>query len=83
MSNHRNFIRTAAVASVAVALNSFRGSEKENIVPKKIKNLSCCLLGIGEANEVAWQILKNKGRALDAVEAGVKVQADRRTKREL
>jgi hypothetical protein len=35
MSNHRNFIRTAAVASVAVALNSFRGSEKENIVPKK------------------------------------------------
>jgi hypothetical protein len=34
MSNHRNFIRTAAVASVAVALNSFR-AEKKNIVPKK------------------------------------------------
>jgi N4-(beta-N-acetylglucosaminyl)-L-asparaginase len=34
--------------------------------------LSTWRFGI-EANEVAWQILKNKGRALDAVEAGVKV----------
>jgi N4-(beta-N-acetylglucosaminyl)-L-asparaginase len=37
MSNRRNFIRTAAVASVAVALNSLEEARKENIVPKKIK----------------------------------------------
>ena len=35
--------------------------------------LSTWRFGI-EANEAAWEILKNNGRALDAVEAGVKFQ---------
>jgi isoaspartyl peptidase/L-asparaginase-like protein (Ntn-hydrolase superfamily) len=26
-----------------------------------------------QANQAAWEVLKNKGRALDAVEAGVKI----------
>jgi N4-(beta-N-acetylglucosaminyl)-L-asparaginase len=76
MSNRRSFIRTAAAASVAFALNSFGARpEEEKKVPKEIKKpivLSTWRFGI-EANEAAWQILKNKGRALDAVEAGVKV----------
>jgi N4-(beta-N-acetylglucosaminyl)-L-asparaginase len=77
MTNRRNFIKTAAIASVAVALNSFKGeSEAEQLVlsNKKTKPivLSTWRFGI-PANEAAWDILKNKGRALDAVEAGVKI----------
>lgn len=78
MSNRRNFLKTTAIASVAVALNAFRGkSEEEEIVfpTGKVKKpivLSTWNFGI-PANEAAWEILKNKGRALDAVEAGVKI----------
>ena len=77
MGNRRNFIKTAAVASVAVALNSFRGKteEKHYVLPKKDRKpvvLSTWRFGI-QANEAAWEVLKNNGRALDAVEAGVKV----------
>jgi N4-(beta-N-acetylglucosaminyl)-L-asparaginase len=77
MTNRRNFIKTAAIGSVAVALNSFKGeSEEEELVLSKkgIKPivLSTWRFGI-QANEAAWVILKNNGRALDAVEAGVKI----------
>ncbi|MEC5166318.1 N4-(beta-N-acetylglucosaminyl)-L-asparaginase [Flavobacterium sp. PL11] len=78
MNNRRNFIKTAAVASVAVALQSFTGKPKEesiNDLTKKINKpivLSTWNFGL-QANEAAWEILKNKGRALDAVEAGVKI----------
>lgn len=76
MNNRRNFIKTAAVASVAVALNSFSGKpEEENFVPGKGKKpivLSTWRFGI-QANEAAWEVLKKNGRALDAVEAGVKI----------
>ncbi|MDI1307568.1 MAG: isoaspartyl peptidase/L-asparaginase, partial [bacterium] len=77
MTNRRNFIKTAAIGSVAVALNSFKGkSEEENsFLSKKGKKpivLSTWRFGI-EANAAAWEILKNNGRALDAVEAGVKI----------
>jgi hypothetical protein len=37
MSNRRNFIRTAAVASVAVALNSLEEARKGKYSAKKIK----------------------------------------------
>ena len=78
MNNRRNFIKTAAVASVAVALHSFTGKPEEeltNVVSKKGKKpivLSTWHFGL-QANEAAWEVLKNKGRALDAVEAGVKI----------
>lgn len=78
MANRRNFIKTAAIGSVAIALNSFKSKEeKEEIVitDKKINKpivLSTWNFGI-QANEAAWEVLKNKGRALDAVEAGVKI----------
>jgi N4-(beta-N-acetylglucosaminyl)-L-asparaginase len=76
-NNRRNFIKTAAIASVAMALNSFRGKPEEPtpVLPKKGKKpivLSTWNFGI-KANEAAWEILKNNGRALDAVEAGVRV----------
>lgn len=78
MPNRRNFLKTTVVASIAEALNAFRGkSEGEEIVVlsgniKKPIVLSTWDFGI-PANEAAWEILKNKGRALDAVEAGVKI----------
>lgn len=77
MANRRNFIKTAAIGSVAIALNSFKSKEeneqiiKENKINKPIV-LSTWRFGI-EANAAAWEILKNNGRALDAVEEGVKV----------
>ncbi|WP_338647592.1 N(4)-(beta-N-acetylglucosaminyl)-L-asparaginase [Flavobacterium sp. KS-LB2] len=77
MTNRRNFLRTAAIASAAVALNSFKGKpEEENDFSSKKGSkpivLSTWNFGI-QANAAAWEILKNNGRALDAVEAGVKV----------
>lgn len=77
MANRRNFIKTTALASVALALSAFREkSESEAILPQgKVKRpivLSTWNFGI-PANEAAWKVLKNKGRALDAVEAGVRV----------
>ena len=77
MSNRRNFIKTAAIGSVAIALNSFKSKEEVQIVKtdKKINKpivLSTWNFGI-QANEAAWEVLKNNGRSLDAVEAGVKI----------
>ncbi|WP_329805830.1 isoaspartyl peptidase/L-asparaginase family protein [Flavobacterium facile] len=79
MANRRNFIKTAAIGSVAIALNSFKSKEEkieEIVIPSKNVNkpivLSTWNFGI-QANEAAWGILKNNGRALDAVEAGVKI----------
>ncbi|OAZ05083.1 N(4)-(beta-N-acetylglucosaminyl)-L-asparaginase precursor [Flavobacterium succinicans] len=67
------------IASTAVALSSFKGiasGEEETIInaPKTRKPIVLSTWRFGlEANEAAWKILKNGGRALDAVEAGVKV----------
>ena len=76
MSNRRNFLKTAAAGSVALALNSFTSKETHSAKPKDKVNkpivLSTWNFGV-QANGAAWEILKNNGRALDAVEAGVKV----------
>ena len=78
MTNRRNFIKTTAIASVAVALSSFKAESEEDKFPVAIKSgrkpivLSTWRFGI-QANEAAWNVLKNNGRALDAVEAGVKI----------
>ncbi len=65
------------MASVAVALQSFKAQKTADSIPAagKVKKpivLSTWRFGIA-ANEAAWEVLKNNGRALDAVEAGVKV----------
>lgn len=79
MSNRRNFIKTAAIGSVAIALNSFKSKEEKEeeivITNKKVNKpivLSTWNFGV-QANSAAWEVLKNNGRALDAVEAGVKI----------
>ncbi|MCD0468672.1 isoaspartyl peptidase/L-asparaginase [Flavobacterium sp. JAS] len=81
MTNRRNFLKTTAMASVAVALSSFTGKPEENedhvdnLSDGKIRKpivLSTWNFGL-KANEAAWEVLKKGGRALDAVEAGVKI----------
>ena len=80
MNNRRNFLKTAAMASAAVALSSFTGKTEEdeshdNLSDGKIRKpivLSTWNFGL-KANEAAWEVLKKGGRALDAVEAGVKI----------
>ncbi|AOW10312.1 isoaspartyl peptidase/L-asparaginase [Flavobacterium gilvum] len=79
MTNRRNFLKTTAIASAAVALSSFRGAVEESeetiLDSSKVRKpivLSTWRFGLG-ANEAAWEVLKKGGRALDAVEAGVRV----------
>lgn len=79
MANRRNFLKTTALASAGLAFTAFNknSSESEEVesISKKIVKpivLSTWRFGI-EANAEAWKILNNKGRALDAVEAGVKI----------
>jgi len=79
MTNRRNFLKTTAIASAAVALTSFRGTSEEVeetiLDTSKVRKpivLSTWRFGLA-ANDAAWEVLKKGGRALDAVEAGVKV----------
>lgn len=78
MTNRRDFLKTAALATAGVALQSFHSESDATEVDKtsgKVKKpivLSTWNFGI-PANEAAWEVLKNKGRALDAVEAGVRI----------
>ena len=77
MSSRRNFLKTSAFATAALLANiaeakEAEGKKKKKGVGTKPIVLSTWKFGI-QANEAAWEILKNNGRALDAVEAGVKV----------
>ena len=79
MTNRRKFIKLSALASVALGLKPLQSfaTEHPEIKPKKKTVnkpivLSTWRFGI-PANEAAWEVLKNNGRALDAVEKGVHV----------
>ena len=77
MKNRRNFLKTAAVATVGITFNSFRTKNENEVYTENKKTnkpivISTWNFGI-QANGAAWGILKNNGRALDAVEAGVKI----------
>ncbi|WP_290844789.1 isoaspartyl peptidase/L-asparaginase family protein [Flavobacterium sp.] len=73
MSARRDFLKNAALASAAFAVKPLldidfptSGKTQKPIV------LSTWNFGL-KANEAAWQVLKSGGRALDAVESGVKI----------
>jgi N4-(beta-N-acetylglucosaminyl)-L-asparaginase len=77
MTSRRDFIKRGTLASAALLLNQTEViSQDKNNLENKIINqpivLSTWNFGL-KANEAAWEVLKNKGRALDAVEAGVKI----------
>lgn len=78
MTNRRNFLKKTALATAGLALTSFKNTTETaenkielNTVQKPLV-LSTWRFGI-EANAAAWEILSKNGRALDAVEAGVKI----------
>jgi N4-(beta-N-acetylglucosaminyl)-L-asparaginase len=77
MANRRDFLKTTAAGSIGLALSSFspQGLQEIQLDSKKVNKpivISTWNFGV-KANGAAWEILKNNGRALDAVEAGVKI----------
>ena len=76
MTNRRNFLKNTALVTAGVAFQTIQNTSDDfDLSSKKIQKpivLSTWNFGL-QANEAAWEILKNKGRALDAVEAGVKI----------
>jgi N4-(beta-N-acetylglucosaminyl)-L-asparaginase len=74
MKTRRDFLKTAAVAGAGLAFTGVKADTKHTL-PNKINKpivLSTWRFGI-EANVAAWEVLNQNGRALDAVEAGVKI----------
>ncbi len=75
MQSRRKFIKTAAISSVALSLESFIGEPAKSYaksIPNKPLVISTWKNGIA-ANDAAWKILSSGGRALDAVESGVRI----------
>ena len=76
MSNRRSFIKKLSIATAAVVVNPLEAAETFNIPdPRKVNKpivISTWDFGM-KANEAAWAVLSKKGKALDAVEAGVKI----------
>ncbi len=77
MSDRRKFLKTSALAAAAVVVNASQTEAREMkalVKPVTVKPVVISTWKFGlQANEEAWKILANSGRALDAVEAGVKV----------
>jgi N4-(beta-N-acetylglucosaminyl)-L-asparaginase len=80
MSTRRSFLKKATIASLALSVNpvSSLASTIESSAKKKQKKvikpivLSTWRFGI-QANEEAWKVLSSNGKALDAVEQGVRL----------
>lgn len=77
MATRRKFLKNAGILSATLALNPLKAEE---ILPKnkKIRKpvvLSTWRFGI-QANEEAWKVLSQGGKALDAVEKGVRLVED-------
>lgn len=77
MSNRRSFLKTAALSAAVFSLDGVTGTPARSQGkrgPVKGKPIVVSTWDFGRAaNAAAWEILKKGGRALDAVEAGVKV----------
>lgn len=75
MKNRRNFLKQSVLAASLLAVNKNKATglfeETGNTVIKPVV-LSTWRFGL-EANAAAWKILGSGGKALDAVEHGVKV----------
>lgn len=70
MYNRRKFIQTTALSAAIVTLNKACISKSSSI--NKPIVISTWDFGVA-ANAEAWKTLSNKGKALDAVESGVKI----------
>ncbi|WP_134090571.1 N(4)-(beta-N-acetylglucosaminyl)-L-asparaginase [Olivibacter sp. XZL3] len=76
MINRRKFIQQGVLGTVALGFTNeiYAQSAFNSIVKTATKPIVISTWDFGiAANQAAWKILKQNGRALDAVEAGVKV----------
>jgi N4-(beta-N-acetylglucosaminyl)-L-asparaginase len=76
MQDRRHFLKAAALGAAALSLDGVKSAHAAPFVKKdrSIKPIVLSTWDFGRAaNLAAWEILKKGGRALDAVEAGVKV----------
>lgn len=76
MTTRRSFIRWSAMSAAILSVN--KSLAKKNLLSSDASKpvvISTWKWGL-EANESAWKILNAGGRALDAVEEGVKVSED-------
>lgn len=76
MQDRRNFLKAAALSAAAFSLDGVtaRPARAAFVKGERAKPVVVSTWDFGRAaNEAAWQVLKQGGRALDAVEAGVKV----------
>src|SRR3954469_9681902 len=75
MTTRRNFIKTSAFASAALIIKQSDAQENKSVPlgsASKPIVLSTWNFGL-KANEGAWAVLSKNGKALDAVEVGVKI----------
>ena len=75
MVDRRKFLKTTSLAGASLlAGNSFAGTSGEPTAPVLDNPIVISTWDFGiAANAAAWDVLKNNGRALDAVEKGVHV----------
>ena len=75
MNNRRKFLKKAGLISAVIAINPAKAAEflpGKKLKTKKPVVLSTWKFGL-QANEEAWKILSSGGKALDAVEKGVRL----------
>ena len=76
--NRRKFLKSAGLFSAVLTLNPLKASEFIPQPKSKVRKpivLSTWDFGM-ECNEIAWKVLSENGRALDAVEQGVRLCED-------
>jgi N4-(beta-N-acetylglucosaminyl)-L-asparaginase len=77
MQDRRHFLKAAALGAAALSLDGITSKPAQAapfVKGTKAKPIVVSTWDFGRAaNEAAWEVLKKGGRALDAVEAGVKV----------
>ncbi len=74
MSTRRKFLKYAALGGALLSLDKKKAANLLNASGEQVKPvvLSTWRFGV-QANEGAWKVLSANGRALDAVEAGVRI----------
>ena len=75
MLNRRDLLKIGSLGAGSLLTKNLFASPIKNANGKKPLVLSNCDIGIA-SNQGAWKILRDNGRALDAVEAGVKITED-------
>ncbi len=75
MANRRSFLKNMGLATAGLAIGNPKTFSQQLKISAKAPNpivLSTWRFGI-QANEAAWEVLSKKGKALDAVEQGVRI----------